>query len=146
MLNYTSDKNLIHDIVQDSFMYLWTNKKKIKINTSLNSYLYRMTYNKLMDHFRKKSKVDADLMGYYKSIVDSIEETDSSLKEEKLTLLDKCIEDLPKRCKNVFYSKKIKGLKSKEIATDLNISVKTVEAHITKAYVLLRACLNPKTT
>lgn len=104
-----------------------------------------MVYNKLMDHFRKKSKVDADLMSYYKSIVDDLEEEDTSFKEKKLSLLDKCMEGLPKRCKAVFYNKKIKGLKSKEVATDLKISIKTVEAHITKAYVLLKECINTQT-
>ncbi|WP_368378389.1 sigma factor-like helix-turn-helix DNA-binding protein [Polaribacter sp. Q13] len=54
------------------------------------------------------------------------------------------MEKLPKRCKVVFYNKKFKGEKSKEIATNLDISIKTVEAHLTKAYVILRDCLKLK--
>ena len=44
----------------------------------------------------------------------------------------------------MFYNKKFKGEKSKEIATNLDISIKTVEAHLTKAYVILRDCLKLK--
>ncbi|AUP80520.1 RNA polymerase sigma factor [Flavivirga eckloniae] len=141
LLNFTSDKHVINDVVQDSFLYLWTHRKKILITDSIKSYLYRMAYNKLMDFFRKNTKRKDVLLSYHKTILDEVIQNENDVKEERLKKLDKCIELLPKKCKDVFYNKKIKGLKSKEVAINLNISIKTVEAHITKAYILIRRCL-----
>lgn len=141
LLSFTSDKNIIHDVVQDSFLYLWHNRKKIVITTSVNSYLYRMAYNKLMDSFRKNTKKNEELLLYHKTFLDETIEVEDDLYEERLNKLNKCIGQLPKKCKDVFSHKKINGLKSKQIAINFDISIKTVEAHITKAYILLRACL-----
>ena len=145
LLNFTSDRNAIRDVVQDSFLYLWHNRKKVVITTSINSYLYRMAYNKLMDSFRKNSKKNDAILLYHKTFVDEAIQIEDDIHEERLNKLNKCIGHLPKKCKDVFCNKKIKGLKSKQIAINLNISIKTVEAHITKAYILLRACLNTET-
>ena len=105
-----------------------------------------MVYNKLMDSFRKSSKKNDVLVSYHKTFLDEIvQEEDKSEdgNESKLSKLNQCIDQLPKRCKNVFRNKKIKGLSNKEIASNFNISIKTVEAHMTKAYVFLRTCIKP---
>ncbi|MDO5978365.1 RNA polymerase sigma-70 factor [Flavivirga sp. MEBiC05379] len=141
LMSFTSDKNIIHDVVQDSFLYLWANRKKVVITTSMNGYLYRMVYNKLMDSFRKSTKKNDILLSYHKTFLDEVVQVERDVNEERLGKLNQCIEKLPKRCKDVFYQKKIKGIRSKEIASNLDISIKTVEAHMTKAYVLLRGCL-----
>tara|TARA_R110002049_G_scaffold306093_3_gene503990 strand:+ start:10121 stop:10675 length:555 start_codon:yes stop_codon:yes gene_type:complete len=141
LLNFTSDREVVSDIVQDSFLYLWSNRKKIVITDSIKSYLYKMAYNKLMDFFRKNNRKNDSLLSYHKTLLDEVMEIENDTTEERLNKLDECIGLLPKKCKDVFYNKKIKGLKSKHIASNLNISIKTVEAHITKAYVLLRGCL-----
>jgi DNA-directed RNA polymerase specialized sigma subunit, sigma24 homolog len=55
-LNYISDKEAIQDLVQDVFINLWTHRKKIIITTSLNSYMYKIVYNKIMDAHRNAKK------------------------------------------------------------------------------------------
>ena len=57
------------------------------------------------------------------------------------TCLRKAIEDLPERCQNVLKMSKYEGFKNKEIADQLNISVKAVEANITRAFSILRKTL-----
>jgi RNA polymerase sigma-70 factor (ECF subfamily) len=69
-------------------------------------------------------------------------EVDPEYEKERLEKLDKCMEDLPIRCKEVFYANKISGLKYQEVSEKLRISMKTVEGHITKAYRFLKECLN----
>ena len=63
-LNFISDKDTIQDLVQDVFITLWTNRKKIEITTSLKSYLYKMVYYKIMDTHRAAKKKN-DLLSSY---------------------------------------------------------------------------------
>ena len=58
--------------------------------------------------------------------------------EERLSFLTKSIESLPPQCKKVLLLGRIKGYKNKEIAKELNISVKTVDNHMSNAFRLLR--------
>ena len=140
-MNYNANRIEAEDIVQETFLYIWSKRKKIVISTSLNSYLYRAVYNKLMDSYRQKKRRDEKLLSYYNEALNTIIGTDDSYKEARLNQLEKCIEELPKRCRKVFYEKKIKGLRSKEISENLDISVKTIEGHITRAFKLLKACM-----
>jgi len=144
---YTSNKALIEDIVQEVFIQLWTSRKKIVIRTSLKSYLYKVVYNKLMDSYRIDKRKDKMLLSYYNTalttIIDTIEDNDD-LKKARLKNLDACIAELPDRCRKVFISKKISGLKYKQVSKELNISVKTVEGHVTRAFKLIRNCMKPK--
>lgn len=141
LLNYTQNKELTEDIVQDTFVKLWTNRERLTISTSLNSYLYKSVYNNFIDNYRKKKKRDAQLESYYQIALDKIIDTDEEYKEERLKKLDKCIAELPPKCKEVFISIKFLGMKYKEVATKLNISLKTVEGHTRNAYSLIKKCM-----
>ena len=141
LLNYTQDKEVIEDIVQDTFIKLWTKRKKLSVTSSLNSYLYKSVYNNFIDNYRKKKKRDALLESYYQLALFKIINTDEEYKEERIKKLEKCIAELPPKCKEVFVSIKFSGMKYKEVATTLNISLKTVEGHTRKAYVLIKNCM-----
>ncbi len=141
-LNYISDKDAIQDLVQDVFVALWTNRKKIVITTSLKSYLYKMVYYKIMDVHRITKKKNDLLSSYYKDALDFVIESDEDYKAERLKKLENCIEELPEKCKKVFIAKKIANLKNEQVAAQLNISIKTLEGHITKAFKLIRNCMN----
>ena len=54
------------------------------------------------------------------------------------------IENLPPKCKRTFLLSKQEGLSNIEIAAHLNVSIKSVEAHITKAYAILRKKVGTK--
>jgi len=141
-LNYIDDKNLAQDIVQDTFMYIWDNRKKIIITTSINSFLYKIVYNKIMNHYRGKKKTDELLLTYYDIAIKKATEVNNDDQEQKLKKLEECIQLLPKRCKLIFLKKKKSRLKNKDIAEELNISIKTVEGHIARGYKFLKACIN----
>lgn len=141
LLNYTQDKEIIEDIVQDTFVKLWINREKLMISTSFNSYLYKSVYNNFIDNYRKRKKRDTLLESYYQLALYKIIDTDQEYKEERLNKLDKCIAELPPKCKEVFISIKLSGMKYKEVASTLNISLKTVEGHIRKAYVFIKNCM-----
>lgn len=139
--SYTSDHVKIEDTVQDVFIKLWHKRKRLTVKKSLQSYLYRAAYNTLMDNYRDQQRHDDMLSSYYHTAVMRAIETDSTVKNEKLLKMKRCIELLPNKCKQVFVESKISGLKRAQVAEKLNITIKTVEGHITRAYALLKTCL-----
>ena len=100
-----------------------------------------MVYYRLMDAYRKNKRQHLVLKEYHKTLLNETLDEEDFDNETLLKKLDDCIEQLPKRCKAVFYEKKVTGLKNKQIADTFKISIKTVEAHVTKAYVYLKNCL-----
>ncbi|GAA3591470.1 RNA polymerase sigma-70 factor [Flavivirga amylovorans] len=143
-LKYTPDRSLIQDVVQDTFIDLWSNRKKVTITSSVKSYLYRMVYYKLMDAFKKASKKNNAYLEYYQSSIEVFSttlESDDDYKNNLLIKLNECMEKLPKRCKTVFFAKKISGLKYSQISKQFNISIKTVEGHLRRGYVSLKSCM-----
>ncbi|UJH67044.1 RNA polymerase sigma factor [Allomuricauda sp. SCSIO 65647] len=142
LLSYTSDKEKIEDIVQDTFMTLWSKRNTIHITSSIKSYLYRTVHNKLMDTFRSSKKHDEMLSSYLHTALVRAINLDQGEQNRRLKKLDECIEQLPTRCKTVFIAKKITGKKYTQIASDLKISEKTIEGHISRAYKLIRSCMS----
>ncbi|WP_139956927.1 RNA polymerase sigma factor [Flavicella sediminum] len=142
LLNYTQNRELIEDIVQDTFIKLWLNKEKLNINTSLKSYLYKSVFHNFIDNYRVKKKRDQFLDAYYQESLIKLVEMDTEEKEKRLFKLETCIQKLPDKCKNVFVHAKFQGMKHKEIAHLFDISIKTVEGHISKAYSLIKKCFS----
>lgn len=141
--NLTSDIDLAEDIVQEIFIGLWNNRKKILITTSLKSYLYRSCYNKYIDIYRKNKNINKKLEEFRYVKLMNLEEEDASLKNQKIEYLNKAIQELPPKCKEIFVLSKFEGLKYQEIAEKLDISIKTVENQIGFAYSKLRKTLHP---
>lgn len=136
--NLTQDPDLAQDIVQEIFITLWNNRKRILITTSLKSYLYKACYHKYIDIFRKEKNIHKKLEEFrYIKLLD-LEEEDASMRNEKMERLKNLIQELPPKCKEVFMLSKYDGLKYQEIADQLDISIKTVENQISKAYSVLR--------
>jgi RNA polymerase sigma-70 factor (ECF subfamily) len=109
---------------------------------SLKRYLFVIALNLFIDTQRKKKKELAFLDGLKREAHLEILETDSSLFDERLKQMEVEIENLPERCKKVFIMGKKEGLRYKEISEELHISIKTVEAHMSKAMKRLRTQLS----
>lgn len=130
------------DIVQDIFMYLWEHQDMLKSLTNLNAFLFALAKNRCIDFYRHKVLVDKK-----KESLDSLQERERKLKIEALMqfdenvfteqgieeLLNKAIEHLPEKCRQVFILSRMEGLKHEEIAVRLDISVHTVQNHIATA-------------
>ncbi len=138
LVNYArtilKDNDTAEEIVQDLFYILWRDRGKIKINTSLNGYLFRSVYNKSM-HYLEHQKVVKRHAGQAAAGIsidneDPVEVLKYKELHEKITLI---IEKLPERCARIFCMSRFEGLKYSEIADQLSISVKTVEANMGKA-------------
>jgi len=132
------------DIVQNVFAKTWEQRSQLKPNYSIKSFLYRLVYNEFIDQYRKNQSLFLLEKAYFDALDATVLEDDSETFNRVLIAVKKEIENLPAKCKEVFILSKQEGLTNIEIAEHLNISVKTVEAQITKAFSVLRSTLKDK--
>lgn len=127
------NKKLSEDLVQDMLIKFYVKRKKINITSSLKNYLFTSCHNQFLQHLRKK-KIEYDYLDEIKweAIASSMNPKEHP-KEEKLKRLHQLIDELPPRCKEVFIKSKLEETKYKDIAAELDISVKTVENQMSKA-------------
>ncbi|MCR9228547.1 MAG: RNA polymerase sigma-70 factor [Flavobacteriaceae bacterium] len=130
------------DILQEVFYNLWTKADQLEIN-QLESYLFSMTKNKCFDHVRKhKSNDDLTERLVQTLLAENNTENQMDYIETKVNL-ERGIAHLPSRTKQIFQMSRDTELSNKEIAAKLNISVKTVEYHITQSIKYLKEVLVP---
>ena len=130
---------LSEDLVQDIFVKLWENRQSIVISSSIKSYLFKSCHNQFLQHIRKE-KVKLDFLDSLRwdILYDVYNNESENAYEIKINKLNKLINQLPPRCKEVFIKAKLEKKKYKEIAEDMNISIKTVETQMTKALNFIR--------
>jgi len=128
------DHDTAEEIVQDLFFRLWQNKEKIKIESSLNGYLFRSVHNRCLHYIEHLKVVErhAQEMSFEQNIT-AESPSDVLHYKELQAKIAKTIEKLPERCGKIFCMNRFEGLKYSEIAEKLSVSVKTVEANMGKA-------------
>lgn len=137
-LTIVKNEDEAKDIVQSAFLKLWQKRDEVDINAAGKSYLYttvhRLSLNSLRDR-KVQVEYPADLIAVGST-------SNPSEIQELRVKLNLAIEQLPLRCKEVFYKSRFEGKKYAQIADEMNISVKTVEAQMGKALKLLRENLS----
>lgn len=134
---YLLSSDAAEDIVQDTFVYLWQNWKRLSKIDSLKSYLYTTVKNRSIKFLQSKYAKTTDSLS--EAVADNWVDADQPNAEELLEyddlqrIVERALEQLPERCRIIFVLKRFDGMKNKEIAEFLNISVKTVEAQMTIA-------------
>ncbi|TRZ45184.1 RNA polymerase sigma factor [Robertkochia solimangrovi] len=140
----TRKKVEAEDIIQNVFLNLWKKRQKLDSNLNIRSLLYKSVYNEFVDHYRKHRnllQLEVKQIEVLQSLTDDNNEKNT---EELIALVRREIEKLPEKSKEVFLLSKQEGLTNKEIAEHLNTSLKSVEAHMTKAFSILRKKLKFK--
>lgn len=125
---------LAEEVVSDVFVKVWQSRHQLSKVANIKSYLYNAVRNQAISYLRKRQNEVVsieDINHYYFEPVDKPD--DAELEEEQLSKIYKAIDYLPPQTKMVFSLAKIQGLKYKEIAELLNISVKTVDYHVASA-------------
>ena len=100
-----------------------------------------MSYHEYLMYLQKKSKFPNIESTVIEAIDEIEDELDNQILLEKIRLE---IDKLPPKCREVFILSKVKGMKYKEIAEELNISTKTIENHMTKALKMIRDSMREK--
>lgn len=128
---YTGDLTMAREVIQNLFITLWENRSDLDIKSSLKLYLFQSTKYNSIRYLLKIRKQHARVEEYPASeeevFVDQVEYA-----ELQGRILD-TIDTLPDQCRKVFTMSRFEQLKYADIAKKLEISVKTVESHITKA-------------
>lgn len=136
---YVINKEAAKEIVQDTFLVLWSQRKYLDDNTCLITYLMVVGRNKCLNYLKSLQlhTIPIDDLNeytvYQRSNVYVLE--DDSLEilitKELAQAITTSLEKLPTQTKEIFMLSRYNGLKNKEIADQLGISTKSVEYHIT---------------
>ena len=125
------DAKKTEDVVQDTFVYLWENRQKINIKTSLKSYLYQSVRHGALKVIRSRA-LEQRHLPYLTEFIKYLDELD------RLREVEQAIDELPPSCKNVFLMRVVDRKSYKEITRELGISLNTVKTQVSKAYRLIR--------
>lgn len=137
-LSLCSDHEISSEIVQQVFVNMFERKDKLSAKYSLKSYLYRSTFNKFIDLHRKKKSMTMLHEQYYLMLDQFALGSEDDHIKNRVEIMNREIDKLPNKTKEVFYLSKKRGFSNIEISELLDISIKTVEGHMTKAFKLLR--------
>lgn len=142
-LSLLKSKEEANDIVQEIFIRIWESRSFINPELSFSSFLYTMARNRIMNYYR-----DMDIDTKVKEILATreitVEETTEShiIYSEYQEILQAAIEQLPPQRKKIFNMSRIENMSHKEIATELGISVNTVQEHISEALKFIKLYFN----
>lgn len=127
------DRQVCEDAIQEIFIKIWQNREKLKVTYSLKAYLFAATRYEVYRQVKLLAvhARNTDLESL--RIIEKYNPHDSLEYEELLQDVEKIINSLPDRCKQVYLLSREEQLSHKEIASRLQISIKTVENHITIA-------------
>lgn len=136
--NYLKDKDNCEEVVQSFFLKLWEKRSAIDINTSVKSYLFSSVRNACLNHIKHQKIIQI----HQTEMLNTSSEADFSPEYfMEIGLAEKIeayINELPPKRKEIFMLSREQGLKYREIADQLGISVKTVEAQMGQALKDLR--------
>lgn len=141
--NYVLENEEAENIVQDVFVVLWEKKDEIEVTVSLTTYLFTLVKNRCLNFLRHKlleEEYNTQLKEELNFKLYSLESFDYSYQSEQelQEIIQRALDNLPERCREVFIKSRIEGLKYKEISEELGISVNTVENQMVTALKKLR--------
>jgi RNA polymerase sigma-70 factor, ECF subfamily len=138
---YINDFDAAQDIAQKVFINLWETRDTIDPQKSVKSYLYTSVKNRCLNYIRDNKKYRSRVLDIELGDIDiAFEEPDSGAAELEAKIAE-AMQALPEKCRLVFEMSRFQDKKYKDIADELGLSVKTVEAHMSKALKTLKDSL-----
>jgi RNA polymerase sigma-70 factor (ECF subfamily) len=138
-IQYVKDHDTAREIVQDAFVNLWEKRQSIDTDKSPKSYLSTTVRNRCFNYLRDHKKFDRQLIEFegLDSYTNHFDQ-DHLVTDELKRKIEAVTASLPKKCRKVFLLNRMEHMKYQEIADHLGISIKTVEAQMSKALKLMR--------
>ncbi len=147
-LQFVNNREEAKGIAQEAFVNLWLNREKILKITGINAFLYTSAKSACLKHIRHlqvvKKYSDSRLNEIEKQLqIESLDSLDFNSMEyvELYELIQQSIENLPEKSRMVFEKKRFEGKTNREIAEELGITIKSVEANMTRAIKTLKVNL-----
>lgn len=135
---YMHDHDSSEEIVQELFYKLWLNRKEISISTSVRSYLLKAVYFNSVNQIRGRMKeMPVDEYGLRQEPAPGDAGAELQMKELN-AVIEASLEELPEKGRLIFTMSRFEGLRYREIAERLSLSVKTVEAYMGRALKIFR--------
>ena len=143
---FTGDIQMARDIVQDAFLIFWDKAEELSISHSPKAYIFQTVRNSCLNYQRHIGIRHSAMDEIGAAIQDKEKQSYLNFNDPYFSLLElemeqkisEVIDSMPDKCQQVFKLSRHKHLKNKEIADKLNISIKMVEKHISKALSILR--------
>lgn len=134
---FIPDKSTCEDIVQEAFIKLWTNRKRLETDTSISSYLISLVQNLALNELRH-TKVKMQYQDMNHEIILSLSPEEHMFFSELYGAYETALAKLDPEVRETLLLSRQEKLKYAEIAQRLDISVRTVEARISKALKFLQ--------
>lgn len=135
---YVQDEDTAQDICQKVFIQLWQKREQIDPKQSIVSYLFTAVKNRCLNHIRDHKKYRSKVLDLDLAQEEWSFQQDLFIEEELKASIAAALSELPEKCRKVFEMSRYQQMTYKEIAEELEISPKTVEAHMSKAIKSLR--------
>ncbi|MBT28862.1 MAG: RNA polymerase sigma-70 factor [Thalassobius sp.] len=125
------DSNLSEDATQEVFTSLWEKRQKLIIQ-NIRAYLFQAVKFQIAANIRKSRFTDLHIKTIDK--INYIRDVEEQMNYQELDKkLENTLQELPERCREIFYMSRFEHLSNQEIADKLNISKRTVENQISRA-------------
>ena len=141
-LSILKSKEDAEEIVQNTFLALWEKRQSVDHKQPFKPFIFTIAYNSTIDTFRRKAKEKKYRDYFLVNASIFYDQEEFQLSSDLLYNLDRIIDELPERRKQIFKLRKEKGLSHKEIADELSISTKTIENSINLAVKYIKSQIN----
>lgn len=140
------DEALADDVVQEVFIHVWNKREELNITTTIEGYLVKATVNRALNLLSKNKKMPkVDIQDDVTLYIEKSHLSENNFDQEVFQkLVNASLDSLPPKCKSIFVLSRFEGMKNKEIAEHLGLSIKTVENQMTIALNKLNTELKPK--
>ena len=146
------DEENARDIVQEVFLYVWEHREDLIMGASFHSYLFQGIYSRCVDYFRKYTSYNSCDMDVYEEYLTEqaafLQNDDEAWEElyakDFYQQLYELLKEIPQQRREVFFLAYLSGKKTKEIAEQLDMPVRTVESHLHLTLKFLKKHLSKK--
>jgi RNA polymerase sigma-70 factor (ECF subfamily) len=135
---FLTDREVAEEIVQEMFVKIWEKRQVLNIETSVKHYLFRSVRNHCLNQIQHEKIKKQYAQKVKESAILEVNPDDYFLEIDLVKRIEKSINSLPPKRREIFRLSREQGMKYKEIAETLDISVKTVEAQMGLALKYLR--------
>lgn len=143
---YVISSHDIEDVTQETFLRAYKAEQEKDGDIEYpKAFLFRIAKNLMLSEFSRKERKVTDYIEDYENAEDLLNSDDlesNVMAQQKLGIYCEAVASLPKQCRKVVIMKKVYGMQNKEIARRLELSLSTVEKHLTKGIRQLHSTVN----